>query len=191
MLWRRRPLQGGTRVCNIRINKADELAAPALRVLQAHAPDLARDIAIVNAGLHYGSLTQAVNCWLTSCCMLLHGNWPMRELTLPALAGINGAEGYVADLEFFTDYVKENRDALPTLIWKDTPPQHFEYDMGYYWCAQPPWNPLRTLLLPWNPFHLPIQCSRRCGSFTQCAGSSDMHALDQCPLQLLPPTASK
>ena len=106
MLWTA-PGQGGTRVCNIRINKADELAAPALRVLQAHAPDLARDIAIVNAGLHYG---------------------------------INGAEGYVADLEFFTDYVKENRDALPHLIWKDTPPQHFEYDMGYYWCAIP--NPI-------------------------------------------------
>ena len=22
---------------------------------------------------------------------------------------------------------------LPTLIWKDTPPQHFEYERGYFW----------------------------------------------------------
>ena len=87
-------------MCNIRINKADELANPALRVLHSQAEKLQRDIAIVNAGLHYG---------------------------------IGGTEAYTADLEFFTHFVEEHREDLPTLIWKDTPPQHFQYERGYFW----------------------------------------------------------
>ena len=87
-------------MCNIRINKADELANPALRVLHSNGERLHRDIAILNAGLHYG---------------------------------INANEQYTADLAFFTRYVEEHREDLPTLIWKDTPPQHFEYEKGYFW----------------------------------------------------------
>ena len=87
-------------MCNIRINKADELAFPALRVLLSKAKDLQRDIAVVNAGLHYG---------------------------------IGQTDLYTADLKFFTDYVAEHKDELPVLIWKDTPPQHFEFENGYFW----------------------------------------------------------
>ncbi len=36
-------------------------------------------------------------------------------------------------LEYFTRYVRENREELATVIWKDTPPQHFDYENGYYW----------------------------------------------------------
>ena len=50
--------------------------------------------------------------------------------------GINANEQYTADLRYFTEYAVEQRDALPLLIWKDVPPQHFEYDRGYYWCAR-------------------------------------------------------
>lgn len=46
-----------------------------------------------------------------------------------------GAEnaGYRWSLEYFTRYVRENREELATVIWKDTPPQHFDYENGYYW----------------------------------------------------------
>ena len=44
----------GTRVCFIRIHKVEEAAHPVLRTLQRTVPDFHRDIAIVNAGLHYG-----------------------------------------------------------------------------------------------------------------------------------------
>ena len=47
--------------------------------------------------------------------------------------GIGATEAYSADLEFFTHFVEEHREDLPTLIWKDTPPQHFEYERGYFW----------------------------------------------------------
>lgn len=90
-------------MCNIRINKADELAFPALRVLHSKVQNLHRDIAIVNAGLHYG---------------------------------IGGTQKYTEDLQFFLDFVTEHKDDLPLLIWKDTPPQHFTFEKGYYWCAQ-------------------------------------------------------
>lgn len=59
-----------------------------------------RDVAVLNAGLHYG---------------------------------IGATEAYTADLEFFTHFVEEHREDLPTLIWKDTPPQHFQYERGYFW----------------------------------------------------------
>ncbi len=45
---------------------------------------------------------------------------------------------YSADLEFFTHFVEEHREDLPTLIWKDTPPQHFQYERGYFWWVTMP-----------------------------------------------------
>ncbi|KAK9908972.1 hypothetical protein WJX75_005467 [Coccomyxa subellipsoidea] len=94
--------QDNTRVCNIRINKADELAYPALRVLHSKVQNLHRDIAVVNAGLHYG---------------------------------IGANQKYTEDLQFFLDFVAQHKDDLPLLIWKDTPPQHFTFEKGYFWWA--------------------------------------------------------
>ena len=93
-------MQDNTRVCNIRINKADELAYPALRVLHSKVQNLHRDIAVVNAGLHYG---------------------------------IGANQKYTEDLQFFLDFVAQHKDDLPLLIWKDTPPQHFTFEKGYFW----------------------------------------------------------
>lgn len=47
-------LQENTRVCYIRIHKIEEAAHPVLRVLKRAVPNFHRDIAVVNAGLHYG-----------------------------------------------------------------------------------------------------------------------------------------
>ena len=47
-------LQEGTRLCFIRIHKVEEAAHPVLRVLKRAVPNFHRDIAVVNAGLHYG-----------------------------------------------------------------------------------------------------------------------------------------
>lgn len=46
--------QDNTRVCFVRIHKVEEAAHPVLRVLQRAVPNFHRDIAVVNAGLHYG-----------------------------------------------------------------------------------------------------------------------------------------
>lgn len=47
-------VQDDTRVCFVRIHKVEEAAHPVLRVLQRAVPNFHRDIAVVNAGLHYG-----------------------------------------------------------------------------------------------------------------------------------------
>ncbi len=41
-------------MCFVRIHKVEEAAHPVLRVLKRTVPNFHRDIAIVNAGLHYG-----------------------------------------------------------------------------------------------------------------------------------------
>ena len=48
--WLSLHLQDNTRVCNIRINKADELAYPALRVLHSQAGKLHRCVANLLSG---------------------------------------------------------------------------------------------------------------------------------------------
>ena len=54
--------QEGTRLCFIRIHKIEEAAHPVLRVLKRAVPNFHRDIAIVNAGLHYGVGDPAYRC---------------------------------------------------------------------------------------------------------------------------------
>ena len=36
-------------------------------------------------------------------------------------------------MEYFAKFVREHRQELGTIIWKDTPPQHFDFENGYYW----------------------------------------------------------
>lgn len=55
-------MQEGTRLCFIRIHKIEEAAHPVLRVLKRAVPNFHRDIAIVNAGLHYGVGDPAYRC---------------------------------------------------------------------------------------------------------------------------------
>ena len=55
-------MQEGTRLCFIRIHKIEEAAHPVLRVLKRTVPNFHRDIAIVNAGLHYGVGDPAYRC---------------------------------------------------------------------------------------------------------------------------------
>ena len=52
--WYHVGVQEGTRLCFIRIHKIEEAAHPVLRVLKRAVPNFHRDIAVVNAGLHYG-----------------------------------------------------------------------------------------------------------------------------------------
>jgi hypothetical protein len=47
-------IQDNTRACFVRIHKVEEAAHPVLRALKRTVPDFHRDIAVVNAGLHYG-----------------------------------------------------------------------------------------------------------------------------------------
>ena len=42
---------------------------------------------------------------------------------------------YETGFDFLKKYISEHREELPHIIWKDTSPQHFEYENGYYWCA--------------------------------------------------------
>lgn len=49
-------------MCYIRIHKIEEAAHPVLRVLKRAVPDFQRDIAVVNAGLHYGVGDPAYKC---------------------------------------------------------------------------------------------------------------------------------
>ena len=42
---------------------------------------------------------------------------------------------FFRDLTHLTDFIASNREELPVLLWKDTSPQHFQYEMGYYWWA--------------------------------------------------------
>lgn len=44
---------------------------------------------------------------------------------------------YDAGFDFLKTFIREHREDLPHIIWKDTSPQHFEYENGYYWCASP------------------------------------------------------
>ena len=55
-------MQEGTRLCFIRIHKIEEAAHPVLRVLKRAVPNFHRDVAIVNAGLHYGVGDPAYRC---------------------------------------------------------------------------------------------------------------------------------
>ena len=43
-----------------------------------------------------------------------------------------GSEVYAHNLRFLVDFLQQNRATLPTLLWKDTSPQHFKFDRGYY-----------------------------------------------------------
>jgi hypothetical protein len=61
---------------------------------------------------------------------------------MAVMVSLDGAEALVWlgclirwSLEYFARYVRDNREALATIVWKDTPPQHFEYENGHYWCA--------------------------------------------------------
>jgi hypothetical protein len=57
--------QGATRICHVRLDRADELPRPVLRVLLSEVPNVARDIAVVNLGLHYDFRAR---------CRCLHSN---------------------------------------------------------------------------------------------------------------------
>jgi hypothetical protein len=94
-------MQDSTRVCYVRVHLVEEIAHPVLRVIKREVPDAKRDIAVLNAGLHYGV----------------------------------GDPKYEEGFAFLKDFVAEHRAELPRLIWKDTSPQHFEYENGHYWCA--------------------------------------------------------
>ena len=37
------------------------------------------------------------------------------------------------NLEYFARFVREHRSELATILWKDTSPQHFDYENGYFW----------------------------------------------------------
>lgn len=41
-------------------------------------------------------------------------------------------------MEYFAKFVREHRQELATIVWKDTPPQHFDFENGYYWCGHIP-----------------------------------------------------
>ena len=32
--------------------------------------------------------------------------------------------------------MREHRSELATILWKDTSPQHFDYENGYFWLAE-------------------------------------------------------
>ena len=46
-----------------------------------------------------------------------------------------GDPKYEEGFAFLKNFIAEHRNELPHIVWKDTSPQHFEYDNGYYWCA--------------------------------------------------------
>ena len=41
-------------MCYVRTHLVEEIAHPVLRVIKREVPDARRDVAVVNAGLHYG-----------------------------------------------------------------------------------------------------------------------------------------
>ncbi len=88
-------------MCYARVHLVEEIAHPVLRTIKRELPGAKRDIAVVNAGLHYGI----------------------------------GDPKYEEGFAFLKNFIAEHRDELPHIIWKDTSPQHFEYENGYYWCA--------------------------------------------------------
>lgn len=65
-----------------------------------------------------------------------------------------GDPKYEQGFAFLKNFIAEHREELPHIVWKDTSPQHFEYENGYYWCAQP--NTCSHLLTPsyWLAFLL-------------------------------------
>ena len=102
MFTGRQNAQDNTRVCYVRAHLVEEVAHPVLRVIKREVPGAARDIAVINVGLHYGV----------------------------------GDPKYEEGFGFLKDFIREHREELPQLLWKDTSPQHFEYENGHYWCAR-------------------------------------------------------
>lgn len=94
-------MQDDTRVCFVRVHLVEEIAHPVLRVIKRDVPNARRDIAVINAGLHYGI----------------------------------GDPKYEQGFDFLKTFIREHKEELPHIIWKDTSPQHFEYENGYYWCS--------------------------------------------------------
>ena len=94
-------MQDDTRVCFVRVHLVEEIAHPVLRVIKRDVPNAKRDIAVINAGLHYGI----------------------------------GDPKYEQGFTFLKTFIREHKEELPHIIWKDTSPQHFEYENGYYWCG--------------------------------------------------------
>ena len=153
----------GTRVCFVRIHLVEEAAHPVLRTLQRAVPHFHRDIAVVNAGLHYGVGDPGYRCAASGPNISSSLSFISRQAfagpsaqvardaqTLCRLAvalflsdlhvtgHASGRAGHAArrwSLEYFAKFVREHREHLATIIWKDTSPQHFDFEHGYYWCG--------------------------------------------------------
>lgn len=80
-------------------------------------------------------------------CFLRLNDWPnaIKPLALPFLAevashrdilvmntGLHFSSTYEADLKEFAEWYVQNHRSLPFVIWKDTPPQHFDHVVGEY-----------------------------------------------------------
>ena len=103
-------------MCYVRTHLVEEIAHPVLRVIKREVKDARRDIAVINAGLHYGI----------------------------------GDPAYDAGFAFLKKFITEHREELPLILWKDTSPQHFEYDKGYFWWVCLPCTAVRACVLCWH-----------------------------------------
>ena len=68
-------MQENTRVCFVRAHLVEEIAHPVLRVIKNNVPGARRDIAVINAGLHYGVRSQPVT-FPVSLATLPHTSHP-------------------------------------------------------------------------------------------------------------------
>ena len=44
-----------------------------------------------------------------------------------------GDPKYEEGFAFLKAFIRQHREELPQLLWKDTPPQHFESERGHSW----------------------------------------------------------
>ncbi|PSC75375.1 hypothetical protein C2E20_1285 [Micractinium conductrix] len=95
----------GTRVCAVRVDNAADMKHKVLARLARLVPRFPNDIMILNTGLHYTDYSRP---W----------NFP--------------ASTYIKDLTALATWRQQYKDKLPSMIWADTGPQHFNTRDGTY-----------------------------------------------------------
>lgn len=97
-------LAHGTRVCAVRVDTAGAMAEVVLPTLMRHSPRFERDLLVLNTGLHY---YDDVMCKQQGCKVPGSGS------------------AYRQDLQRLAAFRERHRRRLPSMVWMDTPPQHF------------------------------------------------------------------
>lgn len=71
----------------------------------------------------------------------------MKSVQL-CMHAFTGDPAYEAGFAFLKKFIGEHREELPLILWKDTSPQHFEYDNGYFWWVALPGHCAACMCLP-------------------------------------------